>query len=171
MVNTGLDPTDPRVLRHTPTFARTRPDPLLVPDTPIDQVWGDWPGLVTEAARAPARSVGSKGDPSALIAHADLGEGRVWATGSVTLVALGRQNLRYAFTSDPADPDAWYDVQATAMRPQVEHRPPRIGPFGPKVFRYRVIGGVRDRMSRVNGAVGSCVRTHDPCFTDHAPTQ
>ena len=126
VVNTGLDPTDPRVLRHTPTFARTRPDPLLVPDTPIDQVWGDWPGLVTEAARAPARSVGGKGDPSALIAHADLGKGRIWATGSVTLVALDRQNLRYAFTSDPADPDAWYDVQTTAMRPQVEHRPPRI---------------------------------------------
>lgn len=125
VVNTGLDPRDPRVSRHTPTFTRTRPDPLLSPDTPITQVWGEWPRLVTEAALSPTRSVGGEGDPSGLIAHADLGEGRIWATGSVTLVALDRENLRYAFTDEPADPDSWYDVRAEVTTPRGEHRPHR----------------------------------------------
>lgn len=110
VVNTGLDPADPRALRHTPEFAATRPDPAPLADQDgVAEVWGRWPGLVTDAALGTPRSAGSdeSGDPSGLIAHADLGDGLVWATGSVTLLALDRHTVRYAFTDTPADPGAW----------------------------------------------------------------
>lgn len=125
LVNTGWDATDPRAVRHTPEFARTRPDPDptepeagwtdepetagKVPEA-VERIWGRWPGLITEAAHATPRSAGvgtAKGDPAALIAHAELGQGQVWATGSVTLVAMGRDSVRYALTDDPARPEAW----------------------------------------------------------------
>lgn len=114
LVNTGLDPEDPRAARHTPEFARTRPDPGdLASADGLKEVWGEWPRLVTEAAGAAPRSAGpdTSGDPSGLVARADLGEGRVWATGSVTLVALDRETVRYAFTDAPADPDAWRTIE------------------------------------------------------------
>ena len=114
MVNTGLDPRDPRAERHTPEFARTRPDPGdLAGVHGIEEVWGEWPRLINEAAAAAPRSAGpdESGDPSGLIARADLGDGRVWATGSVTLVALDRETVRYAFTDDPADASAWRMIE------------------------------------------------------------
>jgi len=114
VVNTGLDPRDPRAERHTPEFARTRPDPGdLAGAYGIEEVWGEWPRLITEAAAAAPRSAGpdESGDPSGLIARADLGDGRVWATGSVTLVALDRETVRYAFTDDPADASAWRMIE------------------------------------------------------------
>lgn len=119
VVNTGLDPADPRSVRHTPEFAATRPDPDgLAGLSEPESIWGAWPALITRAAHRPTRSAGTddSGDPSGLIAHADLGDGRVWATGSVTLVAADRDAVRYAFTSDPADPAAWeaVDVQRPA---------------------------------------------------------
>ena len=119
IVNTGLDPADPRAARHTPEFARTRPDPdlaaldTLVMDTGeevVRRVWGRWPESVTEAARAKPRTPGTgpeQGDPSGLVAHADLGDGQVWGTGSVTLLALARDGVRYAFTDAPDRPEAW----------------------------------------------------------------
>lgn len=116
VVNTGLDPADPRSVRHTPEFAATRPDPEdLAGLGDPESIWGAWPGLVTRAAHERTRSAGAddSGDPSGLVAHADLGQGQVWATGSVTLVAAGRGTVRYAFTSEPADSAAWemIDVQ------------------------------------------------------------
>lgn len=110
IVNTGLDVVDPRATRHTPEFARTRPDPDLTSADTVKEIWGEWPGLITEAAHATPRSAGvgpTQGDPSALIAHADLGEGRVWSTGSVTLLAMDGETVRYAFTDTPARPEAW----------------------------------------------------------------
>ncbi len=109
VVNTGLDPADPRAARHTPVFAAARPDPDLARARTLEEVWGAWPRLVNEAAADTPRSAGldDAGDPSGLIAHADLGGGKVWATGSVTLLAMDRDTVRYAFTADPADPQAW----------------------------------------------------------------
>ncbi|GHD20272.1 NRDE family protein [Nocardiopsis kunsanensis] len=122
VVNTGLDPADPRSARHTPEFAATRPDPehLAALEDP-ESIWGAWPSLIARAARERPRSAGTddSGDPSALIAHADLGQGQVWATGSVTLVAADRESLRYAFTSRPADPAAWEMID---VRSPAEHR-------------------------------------------------
>ncbi|MBR8744000.1 NRDE family protein [Nocardiopsis sp. MG754419] len=143
IVNTGLDPDDPRAARHTPEFARTRPDPDLgdpaldLPDPgeaaasvpgsdeargphdAVRRIWGEWPRLITEAAGSTPRSAGvgpTPGDPSALIAHADLGNGQVWGTGSVTLLAFGRGEVRYAFTDTPARPEAWRMIPARALR-------------------------------------------------------
>ena len=119
LVNTGLDPADPRAARHTPEFARTRPDPdLAAPDAPVAdndeeavrRIWGRWPELITEAAHAKPRTPGvgpAQGDPSGLVAHADLGDGQVWGTGSVTLLALARDGVRYAFTDAPERPESW----------------------------------------------------------------
>ncbi|WP_026129311.1 NRDE family protein [Nocardiopsis prasina] len=109
LVNTGLDPADPRAARHTPEFARTRPDPDLPEATTPEEIWGEWPALIAKAAHERPRSAGTTpgGDPTGLIAHADLGDGQVWATGSVTLVALDRDTVRYAFTDTPAAPEPW----------------------------------------------------------------
>ncbi|MDT0332054.1 NRDE family protein [Nocardiopsis lambiniae] len=109
IVNTGLDPADPRATRHTPAFANARPDPDPTGARTPEEIWGDWLRLITEAAHARPRSAGldDAGDPGGLIAHADLGEGRIWATGSITLLAVGRDTVRYAFTATPADPDTW----------------------------------------------------------------
>ncbi|MGW8532254.1 NRDE family protein [Nocardiopsis sp. NPDC055824] len=114
VVNTGMDPHDPRAARHTPAFAATRPDPAdLAAAKGVEEIWGEWPRLITEAAGATPRSVGAdgQGDPSGLVARADLGQGRIWATGSVTLVALDRETVRYAFTDAPADAGAWRMVE------------------------------------------------------------
>ncbi|MFI6576249.1 NRDE family protein [Nocardiopsis sp. NPDC050513] len=113
IVNTGLDPVDPRALRHTPEFARTRPDSERLADLArVPDVWGRWPDLITAAAHDTPRSAGAddSGDPSGLIAHAELGGGQVWATGSVTLLAADGETLRYAFTDTPADADAWRPI-------------------------------------------------------------
>ena len=109
LVNTGLNPADPRAARHTPEFARTRPDPDLSTARTVKEIWGEWPGLITRAANSEPRSAGTTpgGDPSALIAHADLGNGEVWATGSITLIALDRDVVRYAFTDTPAVLESW----------------------------------------------------------------
>lgn len=110
VVNTGISPDDPRAARHTPEFTRTRPDPAdLTSTNGVEEVWGEWPRLINEAANSAPRSAGAdgSGDPTGLIARADLGDGRVWATGSVTLLALDRDTVRYAFTDAPADPGAW----------------------------------------------------------------
>ncbi|MBB4932074.1 hypothetical protein F4561_002894 [Lipingzhangella halophila] len=112
LVNTGLDENDPRARRHGPAFAAALPAPrhqALEGATEAAQIWGDWPRLVDEAARGPARTGGHGGadDPSSLVARIELGGGRVWASTSVTLVALGRDTVRCAFTDAPGDPGAW----------------------------------------------------------------
>lgn len=67
-----------------------------------------------EAAHGAPRTGGFGGaadDPSSLLARADLGGGRVWASTSVTLLALSRDTVRYAFTGAPGDPGAWRMVR------------------------------------------------------------
>ncbi|ASU84338.1 hypothetical protein CDO52_17400 [Nocardiopsis gilva YIM 90087] len=113
LVNTGLDRDEPRAKRHTPLFEEARPRPgagVLRTAREPDEIWGAWRRLVDEAARGPARTGGlgpDPDDPSSLIARADLGHGRVWASGSVSLVACSEQEARYAFTGAPGDPSAW----------------------------------------------------------------
>ncbi|NKZ01247.1 NRDE family protein [Nocardiopsis alborubida] len=119
VVNTGLDPDGPRAARHTPEFARTRPDPAdLSRAKGVEEIWGEWPRLVNEAANSAPRSAGpdESGDPTGLVARADLGGGRTWETGSVTLLAMDRETVRYAFTDAPADPGAWRMVDTSAPR-------------------------------------------------------
>lgn len=111
LVNTGLDGAAPRAARYAPLFARHRPATGLdeAAHTP-EGIWGRWPRLVNEAAASGARTAGlgpAPDDPSALVARAELGGGRLWATTSVTLLALAPGAVRYAFTDAPADPAAW----------------------------------------------------------------
>lgn len=113
IVNTGVDEREPRTARHRPMFERSRPAPagavLREADTP-DRIWGDWVDLLDRAGAGGARTEGTgmgQDDPSALVARIELPGGRVWATGSISLLALTGRTLRYAFTDTPGDRGAW----------------------------------------------------------------
>jgi hypothetical protein len=57
---------------------------------------------------------GATGTPwrpaAAVIVRHLLPDGRIYATTSVTLVALGRDEARYDFQPNPGSPDGWYPV-------------------------------------------------------------
>jgi hypothetical protein len=78
-----------------------RPDPR--PGDPVALAWGAWLPLLNGDGLGP-------GDPRALIVRRDLGDGRIWGTTSISLVALARDGLRYDFTAEPGDPDAWQPI-------------------------------------------------------------
>jgi len=48
-------------------------------------------------------------DPRALLVRHEFG-GRTYGSTSASLVALSATEVRYDFTADPRDPDAWYPV-------------------------------------------------------------
>ncbi|MFC4564270.1 NRDE family protein [Nocardiopsis mangrovi] len=113
IVNSGLDDADPRVVRHTPVFARERPAiarATLRGATGPAEIWGGWLRLLDSAGAGRPRVDGPRaesGDPSALMARVDLGGGLLWATSSMTLIACDREVLRYAFTAAPGVEGAW----------------------------------------------------------------
>jgi len=78
-----------------------RPEPRA--GLPVPQAWGDWLPLMDGDGLDP-------GDPRALIVRHDLGDGRVWGTTSISLVALGPGGVRYEFTARPGARAAWYPV-------------------------------------------------------------
>ncbi len=78
-----------------------RPDPR--PGDPVALAWGEWLPLLNGDGLGP-------GDPRALIVRRDLGDGRIWGTTSISLVALAPGGLRYDFTAAPGDPGAWSPV-------------------------------------------------------------
>jgi Transport and Golgi organisation 2 len=91
-----------RITYFLPKFAKAaRPDPR--PGDPVAKAWGEWFPLLN-GADLPT------GDQRALIVRHDFGDGRVWGTGSISLVALSPTSLRYDFTASPGDPAAWYQV-------------------------------------------------------------
>jgi hypothetical protein len=69
----------------------------------VAQAWGSWLPLMNGDGLDPF-------DPRALIVRRDLGEGRIWGTTSVSLVALAADGSRYDFSGRPGDPGAWYPV-------------------------------------------------------------
>jgi hypothetical protein len=87
--------------------AAGRPEPHA--GLPVAPAWGDWLPLMNGDGLGP-------GDPRALIVRRDLGDGRVWGTTSVSLVALAPGEVRYDFTGRPGDPSAWHPV------PLAQHR-------------------------------------------------
>ncbi|WP_258939900.1 NRDE family protein [Actinomadura luteofluorescens] len=82
--------------------AAPRPEPRL--EDPVERTWGAWLPLVDGDGLPRA-------DHRALLPLLDLGDGRVWGTTSVSLVALGRTGLRYDFSAVPGDPRAWTRVR------------------------------------------------------------
>ncbi|RSN52725.1 MULTISPECIES: NRDE family protein [Actinomadura] len=79
-----------------------RPEPGFGGE-PSAEAWGAWLPLVDGDGLARA-------DHRALLPLLDLGEGRVWGTTSVSLVALAEDAARYDFSAVPGDPAAWTRV-------------------------------------------------------------
>jgi hypothetical protein len=96
-------PTDPKAAYFGPRFAAHRPSPDPRAGS-IKEAWGDWLALV-EGAGLPLT------DPAAIIARRELPDGRIWGSTSVSLVALGAENLRYDFQPVPGDPSTWYSIR------------------------------------------------------------
>jgi hypothetical protein len=111
VVNSGLDgDLRPDVsehesgrLRHFRPRLAAAPFPQPKPGVSVEEAWGAWFPLVNGDGLTPA-------DPRALIVRRDLGDGRIWGTTSISLVALTPDGLRYDFTAAPGDPAAWYPV-------------------------------------------------------------
>jgi len=77
--------------------AALRPEPR--PGATV-AAWGEWLPLV-DGDGLP------RTDKRALLPLIDLGDGRVWGTTSVSLVALARDGAGYEFSPSPGDPGAW----------------------------------------------------------------
>jgi hypothetical protein len=110
VVNSGLDGE----LRGAMDHERARIDHFLPrlrdahrpaprPGDPVALAWGDWLPLLNGDGLDP-------GDPRALIVRRDLGDGRIWGTTSISLVALSRDGLRYDFTAAPGNREGWRPV-------------------------------------------------------------
>jgi hypothetical protein len=111
IVNSGLEGSDPddgepgraemsaRVAHFRRRFAAAaRPEPG---SGPSGAAWGEWLPL------ADGDGLG-RTDPRALVVRRDFGDGRIWGTTSVSLVALTRSGARFDFSPEPGDPTAWY---------------------------------------------------------------
>jgi len=90
-------------LGHFRPRLATAPFPQPKPGVSVEEAWGAWFPLVNGDGLTSA-------DPRALIVRRDLGDGRIWGTTSISLVALTPDGLRYDFTATPGDPAAWYPV-------------------------------------------------------------
>ena len=95
-----------RIAHFLPKFTATaRPDPQ--PGQPVAAAWGDWLTLINGDGLA-------TDDDRALILRRDLGDGRIFGSTSISLVALwpGTETpgVRYDFTAKPGDPAGWYSV-------------------------------------------------------------
>ncbi|MFB9249358.1 NRDE family protein [Sphaerisporangium melleum] len=102
VVNSGWETgeQDPRVAFFRPRFA------AAVRPSAVDAggvTWEDWHHLAAGAGLPVT-------DPRALVVRRELGDGRVWGTSSVTLVALGVDGLRYDFCPRPGDASSWHTV-------------------------------------------------------------
>jgi hypothetical protein len=110
VVNSGLadgltldrDHERSRIAHFLPRL-RDAPRPVPYPGDPVASAWGAWLPLINGDGIEPE-------DPRALIVRRDLGDGRIWGTTSISLVALWPDALRYDFTPVPGDPDAWQPV-------------------------------------------------------------
>jgi hypothetical protein len=98
----GRDHELARIAYFAPRL-RAAPHPDPRPGAPAADAWGAWLPLMNGDGIDPS-------EPRALIVRRDLGDGRIWGTTSISLVALAPEGLRYDFTGLPGDPDAWYPV-------------------------------------------------------------
>lgn len=119
IVNTGWDRGEsvPRTAWFRPRFARAA-RPGWTTGGSSERFWGEW--------LDPASGAGLPwDDPRALVMRRRLPDGRVFASLSVTLVALAEQGLRYDFCPQPDDPDTWHEIDTSWTRPAEPVRRPR----------------------------------------------
>ena len=93
---------EPKADHFAEKFAAARPpaDPAL----PVTQAWGDWLTLAAGDGLDPA-------GPGAIIVRRELTDGQLYASTSVSLVALAADGrLRYDFQTRPGDIDSWRPV-------------------------------------------------------------
>ncbi|MFF5259583.1 NRDE family protein [Actinomadura viridis] len=89
-----------RLAHFRPRFAKAgRPAPPPSAE-PAERAWGDWLPLLSGDGLPRA-------EPASLLPLVDLGDGRVWGTTSVSLVALSAGGVRYDFSAAPGDPAGW----------------------------------------------------------------
>ncbi|MFJ9951356.1 NRDE family protein [Kitasatospora sp. NPDC091207] len=84
--------------------AAARPAPTPGPDT-TEQAWGGWLPIVSGDGLA-------LDDPAALVQRREFGDGRIWGSSSVSLLAFGPDGVRYDFgpapVTEPGAPgDGW----------------------------------------------------------------
>lgn len=99
-----------RIKHFLPLLQATAP-PQPRPGVPVAEAWGGWLPLLNGDGL-------STGDPRALIVRRDLGDGRIYGSTSVSLVALSANGMRYDFTGRPGDPDAWQPVPLDPPAPR-----------------------------------------------------
>jgi hypothetical protein len=101
IVPTGLDPaSNPRIAFAAPAFAAAGAGPPS---------WQAWHELLAAATVPPE-------DERALLMRREL-DGRIYASGAASLVALSRDRVRHDFTGTPSDPNSWRTVTTPEASP------------------------------------------------------
>lgn len=108
IVNLGVDVADDPLVPHFAPLLAALPDPLLAPGASSIEAWEPWTDLLGGDGLEPD-------DPRALIVRREI-EGRIYASTSASLVALGAERVRYEFSADPTDSDAWREVVTPLSR-------------------------------------------------------
>ncbi|WP_380278061.1 NRDE family protein [Kitasatospora purpeofusca] len=86
------------------TEPRPRPRPGAAT---AEEAWGGWLPIVTGDGLA-------LDDPAALVQRREFGDGRIWGSSSISLLALGPGSVRYDFAAVPAEPggcEGWRRVE------------------------------------------------------------
>jgi len=92
LVPTGLDPGGhPRVAFSAPRFGRLGGEPAT---------WPAWHDLLADVTVAPE-------DERALLLRREI-DGRIYASGAASLVALSRDRVRHDFSGTPHDRQSWH---------------------------------------------------------------
>ncbi|NJP25087.1 NRDE family protein [Microbispora sp. SCL1-1] len=107
IVNAGWDreESEPRTAWFRPRFARAA-RPGWTTGGSTERFWGEW--------LDPASGAGMPwDDPRALVMRRRLPDGRVFASLSITLVAVAEEGLRYDFCPQPDDPATWHEVDTS----------------------------------------------------------
>ncbi len=95
VVNLGVNTVDDLLVPHFAPLFAALPDPPMVGET-TEETWGAWLTLLL--------GDGLDGDDDrALIVRREF-EGKVYGSGSATLVAISADGVRYDFTATPATP-------------------------------------------------------------------
>jgi hypothetical protein len=110
IVNHGVDTVDDPLVPHFQPLLAETATPVMTPVTGRSTVdaWGPWVTLLAGDGLPPD-------DPRALVVRTEF-EGRIYGSGSASLVALTADGVRYDFTPTPAHP-RWTPVLTRERAP------------------------------------------------------